>query len=105
VVLDRADAAGESSHVRVWIVDEGDNAWIEHGDADAHWIAQLQDDDRVTVERSGMSVDYQGRADPKSHELYHRLRRAKYGWADQMLEMLGGKAADCTGVPVRLEPI
>jgi len=104
-VLERIDESGETTRVRVWIVDEVGSALIEHGDAEDYWITQLQSSDRVTLERDGETIHYKGTADPASHDTYHKLRRKKYGWADKTLEALGGNAADCAGLPVRLELI
>ena len=104
VTLERSEASGGTSDVRLWIVDEGESAWIEHGDPQAHWISQLAADPDVTIVRDGRSATYQAAPDPANHARYHQLREAKYGWADQVVGWLGGgSSADCTGVPVRLE--
>ena len=105
VTLDRAEPNGEVSQVRVWIVDKDGSAWIEHGASDSHWMSQLNQSPTVVVQRDGKAVRYQGSLDPEAHALYHKLRRDKYGWADQTIELMGaGSAASCVGIPVRLEP-
>lgn len=101
-ILERNNESGEATRVRVWIVDEVFSSLIEHGDVNSHWITHLQTSDRVTLERDGEVISYKGTADPAAHDTYHKLRREKYGWADKTLEALGGKAADCDGIPVRL---
>lgn len=101
VTLDRAEADGSASQIRVWIVDEDGQSWIEHGDPDSHWISRLPGSPEVTLTRDGRTTSYLGIPDPESHDRYHQLRRKKYGWADQVVGMFDGEA-ECAGVPVRL---
>ena len=104
VTLERAEADGGASQVRIWIVDDAGMSWIEHGDANSFWITQLTDSPTVVLQRGGETVRYVGTPDPSSHDLYHKLRSEKYGWADQVVALLGGgDAAECQGVPVRLQ--
>ena len=106
VTLARANGDGEVSAVRVWIVDEGGSTWIEHGAADAFWITKLADDPEVLVTRDGRPQTFLGSPDPDAHDQYHRLRQAKYGWADGVVAVLGGGGPDdCQGVPVRLQSV
>ena len=49
VTLSRIEANGEVSQVRVWIVDEGDKAWIEHGAPDAYWISHLSEEPELSL--------------------------------------------------------
>jgi len=102
-VLERIETSGDTKSVRVWIVDEIGSSLIEHGDADAYWITQLETYDQLTIKRDGEMISYRGTPDPTAHATYHKLRREKYGWADRTLEALGSKATECTSVPVRLE--
>lgn len=103
VILHRTEATGETSTVRIWIVDEAGDAWIEHGAADAHWISLLAQPGPLTLVRGDQLTTYTAVADPSAHERYHELRRAKYGWADRVVEFFSNTAADCTSVPVRLD--
>ncbi|MFT6094073.1 MAG: hypothetical protein ACJA2Q_001975 [Pseudohongiellaceae bacterium] len=102
VTLERAEEDGESSRVRVWIVDNDDASWIEHGDSESYWLGHLLDSNEVVLERGGDTRSYEGTPDPGSHERYHDLRRQKYGWADQLIELFSGGRINCDGVPVRL---
>lgn len=102
VTLQRPHASGEASSVRLWIVDEADSAWIEHGPSDAHWMTRLAVVNQLTLVRAGEEASYTATADPDAHVRYHELRRAKYGWADRVVETFSATAADCTSVPVRL---
>ena len=61
----------------------------------------------ISVVRGGEEKRYIGVSDANAHELYHQLRREKYGIADRIVEItsfgLASKDA-CEGVPVRLKP-
>ena len=104
VTLDRVvPEGGDVSRVRIWIVDQNDASWIEHGDADSFWMAQLAESKDLGLSRGGQAITYTGTPDPDSHDLYHRLRSEKYGWADSTVAFFSGSDAECEGVPVRLE--
>tara|TARA_B110000503_G_scaffold141078_1_gene233608 strand:- start:1151 stop:1576 length:426 start_codon:yes stop_codon:yes gene_type:complete len=102
VTLDRPDANGEVSQVRIWIVEQDGNAWVEHGNAESFWITHLTESAAVALNRNGESVIYVGTPDSASHDLYHQLRLEKYGWGAQLIASLTGGDADCDGLPVRL---
>ena len=104
VTLARAESNGDASQVRVWIVDENGQSWIEHGEADSFWITQLSESPDIALTRAGRTTNYTGTPERDSHDLYHQLRREKYAMADQILELLGAPGVDeCEGVPVRLQ--
>ena len=103
VTLDRPEANGELSQVRIWIVDQDSSAWIEHGDAESFWITNLAQSPSVVLNRNGESVTYIGMPDSESHDLYHKLRLEKYGWGDELIAALTGGNTDCDGLPVRLK--
>ncbi len=106
VTLSRAESSDDMSQVRIWIVDENGFSWIEHGEADSFWITQLSESPNIVVNRAGRDTNYAGTADRDSHDLYHQLRREKYGMADQIIELLGAPGvAECEGGPVRLQLI
>ena len=103
VTLARAESNGDVSQVRIWIVDENGTSWIEHGDTGSFWINQLPESPNLVLTRAGRTSNYAGTPDRDSHDLYHQLRREKYGMADQIIELLGApSAAECEGVSVRL---
>jgi len=108
VQLIRHDPEGSTKNIRVWIVDARDQAWIEHGDTDSYWINRLSREPEVSLIRGGAEIKYTTVTDIDSHELYHDLRREKYGIADRIIELLSFGAAhrnNCTGIPVRLDPV
>ena len=102
VVLHRPAADGTFDEVRVWIVDDNDGTWIEHGDADADWIVKLATEPSLTIERGGEVHEYRAIADPGSHARYHRLRDEKYGWAESYIALASSDAQSCEGTPIRI---
>ena len=90
VVLHRTAADGSVDRVRVWIVDDGEQALIEHGAPDAAWITRLADDPVITLERDGVLGRYHAVADPEARSLYHTKRREKYGWAHRYVALVSG---------------
>ena len=105
-LLVRPEPSGASKEIRVWIVDQGGYSWIEHGDGESFWVKQLTNQPEISVIRAGEEKKYTAISDANSHDLYHQLRRERYGVADQIVEIGSFGLADketCTGVPVRLE--
>ena len=108
VQLIRNDPEGSTKNIRVWIVDARGQAWIEHGDTDSYWIKRLSSEPEVSLIRGGTEIKYTAVTDINSHEIYHDLRREKYGIADRIIELLSFGAAhrnNCTGIPFRLDPV
>ncbi|HIF76065.1 MAG TPA: hypothetical protein EYG31_10025 [Porticoccaceae bacterium] len=108
VQLIRNDSEGSTKNIRVWIVDARNQAWIEHGDINSYWINRLSSEPKVSLIRGGVEIKYTAVTDIDSHEIYHDLRREKYGIADRIIELLSFGAAhrnNCTGIPVRLDPV
>lgn len=103
VTLQRKAADGSVSRVRVWIVESESGVWIEHGAPQADWIAHLNEEPIIKLERDGAVRDYLARPDPDSHALYHTLRSEKYGLADQLVALLISNE-NCEGIPVRIDP-
>ena len=106
--LVRPEADGNNKNIRVWIVDVDNKSWIEHGDSESYWIKGLIDDSGIFIIREGEEKKYLAFSDRDSHDLYHNLRREKYGLSDKMLDILTLGAAskeNCASIPVRLEKI
>lgn len=102
MTLERAEEDGESNRIRIWIVDNDGASWIEHGGSESYWMDQLKISNDVVLDRAGQSQSYEGTLDPDSHDLYHDLRRQKYSWADQLIEVFSGGRESCDGIPVQL---
>ena len=105
VVLHRTSADRSVARVRLWIVEDEEHTWIEHGAPDAHWITRLTDDPMLTLERNDQTDQYHAQADPEAHDQYHTLRSAKYGFADSFVALVSGDVNTCSGVPVRIRPV
>ena len=108
VILVRPEADQSNKNIRVWIVDADNKSWIEHGDSESYWIQGLVNDSGIFIIREGKEQKYLAFNDRDSHDVYHKLRREKYGLADKMLDILSFGATskeNCEGIPVRLEKI
>ena len=108
VILVRPEADQSNKNIRVWIVDADNKSWIEHGDSESYWIKRLIDGSEIFIIREGEEKKYLAFSDRDSHDLYHNLRREKYGLSDKMLVILSFGATskeNCEGIPVRLEKI
>ena len=104
--LVRPEADQSNKNIRVWIVDADNKSWIEHGDSESYWIKQLSNNSELLIIREGEEKKYIAFADRDSHDLYHNLRREKYGFSDKMLDILAFGATskeNCESIPVRLE--
>ena len=105
VELFRPSVDGRVDIVRVWIVDAGDGAMIEHGESDDPWMKQLTAKPTLKLRRQDRVTTYSARIAPKRHSEYHKLRREKYGFSDRLIDWLSFKnAASCTGIPIYLSP-
>jgi hypothetical protein len=100
IVLRTQDAAGARLETRLWIVDDGEHAWLHGGDSS--WMRNLRESPMVEVERGGKSHQYRAVPVPGPHQRVHELLREKYGIADWWVRFIGG---DEGSVPVRLEPL
>ncbi len=112
VVVHRRTPDGEVSPARLWIVDDGEVAWVHNGDADTPWIRHLADEPILEIERGGETLRFRGIPDRSADPRVHRLLREKYGAADRLVRFWAGTDTEtgvvtgdtCRAVPVRLEP-
>ena len=102
VTLIKPTDDNKTSSARIWIVDDGEHAWIEHGEPSSFWIRQLAANPEVNLTRGGKTRTYGAKPDVESHDLIHRLLQEKYGFADTVVRLFIGEADRCAGLPVRL---
>ena len=126
--LYRPSESGQIEPVRVWVVDTNDGALIEHGDPNDWWIKNLTKRPTLKLRRSQHDIEdtnysrqspnrpattspsrataqtYTARAAPERRAEYFKLRRAKYGFSDQLIGWLSfsGSRSTCTPVHLRL---
>jgi hypothetical protein len=101
VTLRTPRAEGGWQETRLWIVDQGEGAWLHSAGED--WLRRFEGEPVVEVERGGAVRRYRARAVPGPHPEVDRLLRAKYGVADRWVRLLA--PCDASVVPVRLEPL
>ncbi len=104
VTLLRPNEDTSISETRVWIVDTGTFEMIEHGEAEMGWLKVLKHSPNIEIRSGGQLVNYSGKLAVEQHALYHKLRREKYGVADQIIEWLSmTPASECAGATVVLK--
>lgn len=92
---------GTWSETRLWIVDEGDSAWLHSAGAD--WVARFAGNPIVEVERGGVTRRYRANALPGPHPRVDQLLREKYGVADRWVRFIAPDSEET--VVVRLDPL
>jgi hypothetical protein len=102
IVLRTQNEDGTWHEARLWIVDDGDVAWL-HGDSRSRWERNLAARPVVEVTRQGETQRYRATPVPGPHPRIHELMRAKYGIADRWVRWIGADRETTT--PVRLEKI
>ena len=87
VLLTRAPD-GSTRKTRVWIADADGYSWVESATPEREFLADIQRNPMVQVERNGETRPYVARAMPgdEGHERIRSLLREKYGWADWWLQ-------------------
>lgn len=83
---------------RLWIVDDGEVAWL-HSAGDT-WRRRFDGDPIVEVARPSGMARYRAHAEPGPHPHLDELLRQKYGWVDRWVRLLA--PCDDDTVPVRL---
>jgi hypothetical protein len=101
VVLRTQDAESVTLETRLWIVDDGEHAWL-HGNRDSVWMRNLLANPFVEVERGAERRQYRAVPVPGPHQRIHELLREKYGIADWWVRVISD---DEDAVPVRLESL
>jgi len=104
VTLHTSAPAGEATR-RIWVVDDGGRAWLRSGNPANAWLAQIDANPDVVVERNGESTRFRAvpvRDDPTARDRIHALMREKYTWADRIVSLLGDRTKS---VPIRLDPV
>ena len=94
-------ADGGLQPTRLWIVDDGDHAWLHSGGKD--WAARFKDCPIVEIERAGHHLRFRATPVPGPHPRVHELLRAKYGLADRWVRFIGPDNAET--LAVRLDPL
>jgi hypothetical protein len=104
VVLRTADGRGSARETRVWIVDEGDHAWIEAATPEREFLRDVVARPEAELIRGGSASRV--RAEPVPGEEPHghlrALLRAKYGVADWWVGLLQDTSRS---VAVRIVPV
>ena len=99
IVLRTENTDGSWLESRLWVVDDGEHAWLHGGDSG--WMRNLRGRPIVEVERAGEAHRYRAEPVPEEDARIHELLRAKYGVAERWVRFVAPDG-DSTA-PVRLE--
>jgi hypothetical protein len=103
VHLRTRDAQGTEHTTHLWVVDDGGYAWLRAGHGDSGWLARIESNPEVVVERRGETLHFRAVPvhDPAVRDRIHALMRRDYPLADRFISALRDPDGS---VPVRLEP-
>lgn len=104
IVTLHTNVDGEAS-TRIWVVDDAGRAWLRAGNPSNGWLARIDANPDVVVERNGESTRFRAvpvRDDAAARERIHALMREKYTWADRIVSLIGDRTKS---VPIRLDPV
>jgi hypothetical protein len=103
VTLHTQVVGGGEKRTHLWVVDDAGVAWLRAGMASSGWLARIEQNPNVLVERGGRLIRFRAVPvrEPRVRDRIHALMREKYGAADRLVGMLRDPAQS---VPVRLEP-
>lgn len=101
VVLTTSDSDGNPHETRLWIVDNGGEAWLRAGGDTAGWYGQILENATVTLMRNGSSAVFTAVPVPAATDTISSLMRDKYTWGDKLVsKMIDRKAS----IAILLEP-
>jgi hypothetical protein len=102
-VVRTAGETGTPRETRVWIVDEGDHAWIEAATPEREFLRDLVARPEAELIRAGTTSRVRAEPLPGAgpHEHLRALLRAKYGLADWWVGLLQDTSRS---VAVRIVP-
>ena len=104
VVTLRTHDGRKTAETHLWVVDDGGFQYLRAGNPSSGWLARIQADPDVVVERNGVATRYHAvpvAGDATQPARVHSLMREKYGIADRIVSVLGDRTKS---VAVRLEP-
>jgi hypothetical protein len=103
VVLRTHDGDAERA-THLWVVDDGGFAFLRAGQPTSGWLARIEANPDVTVERGGQTYHFTAVPvhEPVVRDRIHALMREKYPLADRLISVI--RDPDCS-VPVRLDPL
>jgi hypothetical protein len=104
VVTLRTREGSAERRTHLWIVDDAGFAWLRAGEPTSGWLARIELNPDVVVERGGAAYHFHAVPvhDPVVRDRIHALMREKYPLADRFISAM----RDPNGsVPVKLEPV
>ena len=101
VVLTTTDEQGAAHETRLWVVDNGGEAWLRAGMDQAGWYGRILKNPSVTLMRNGHEANFTAVPVPAATDTISGLVRKKYGWGEKLISKTIDRKAS---VAIRLEP-
>jgi hypothetical protein len=104
VIIVHTHTPNGEKRTHLWVVDDAGFAWLRGSRPVSGWLARIDQNPIVLVERGGRLIRYRAVPvrQPLVRDRIHALMREKYGMADRLVSVLRDPAQS---VPVRLEPL
>ena len=102
VQLHTIKGGGEKVVTRLWVVDYDGHAYLR-GDTDSDWFQRLQSSDKFTLIRGDETGEFTHRVKNENIDMINKLRREKYTWGDQIIEIGVGSRAESNAIELTPE--
>ena len=103
IELHTVDQAGEDVTTRLWIMDDGDYAYLRTGADGAGWFDRIVANGEIELTRNGETRGYTIVQRPEKSAQINTLMRQKYGWGDAFMGLIVGSREG--SIPLELHPI
>ena len=80
--------AGAVRATHVWTVERDGATWLEAGEPENPWFADLRRDPQLSLELDGAKRDAVAEIVPEASPAVRAAMRAKYGWRDRWVQLL-----------------
>jgi hypothetical protein len=102
VTLQTRGSDGEWQTTPLWIVDFEDSSYLRAGTPEGSaWVARLQANPEVRLERGGKLENVRLVAEPARLQAVHAEMAEKYGWANDFVALMSGDRSQ--SLPLRIE--
>ncbi|MEM7078024.1 MAG: hypothetical protein AAF513_05280 [Pseudomonadota bacterium] len=100
VVLTSTDAGGTPQETRLWVVDLDGQWYLRTGSEASGWYRRLVANPQVTVGRGDGVFAATAVPEPAKRDTINGLMNAKYGWADDFIDLMFGRE---DAIPILLD--
>lgn len=88
VVLETVDERGNDFQTKLWVVDIHREPWLRAGDPEATWLKRIEANPDVFLTRDGERIALRAEISDWEVDRINYAMREKYGYADQLIELI-----------------